>query len=174
MNRIVFIPALAALMGGALFAQDPRAGTPLTDQDRTFLQNAAKADQDEIDVGTLAQQKSSNSQVKSYANTLVNDHTKNKQEVENLAGKKGVSVQAKQGATARSEYQLLQGQSGATFDRSFASQMVQDHEKAISMFEQALKDTRDPDLRNYINSTLPVLRKHLTEAQNLDRNLNKG
>jgi putative membrane protein len=174
MNRTFFIPAIAALVGGALFAQDPRAGTTLSEQDRMFIQNAAKANQDEIDLGTLAQQKSSNSQVKSYANTLVNDHTKNKQEVENLAGKIGVSVQPHEGATARAENQQLQGLSGAMFDRTFATQMVQDHEKAVSMFEQALKDTKNPDIRNYINSTLPVLRKHLTEARDLDRNLNKG
>lgn len=174
MNRIFCISAIAALAGSALFAQDPRVGTSLSGQDRTFIQNAAKANQDEIDLGTLAQQKSSNSQVKSYANTLVNDHTKNKQEVENLAGKMGVSIQPHEGATARAEYQQLQGMSGAMFDRTFASQMVQDHEKAISMFEQELKDTQDTALRSYINSTLPVLRKHLTEARNIERNLNKG
>jgi putative membrane protein len=174
MNRTFCIPAIAALVGGALFAQDPRVGTPLSEQDRAFIQDAAKANQDEINLGKLAQQKSSNPQVKSYGQTLVNDHTKNLKELENLAAKKGVSVESHQGATARSEYQLLQGMSSAMFDRSFVSQMEQDHEKAISMFEQALKDTQDPDLRNYINSTLPVLRKHLTEARDIERNLNKG
>jgi putative membrane protein len=174
MNRTFCIPAIAALVGGALFAQDPRVGTPLSEQDRAFIQDAAKANQDEINLGKLAQQKSSNPQVKSYGQTLVNDHTKNLKELENLAAKKGVSVEPNQGATARSEYQLLQGMSSAMFDRSFVSQMEQDHEKAISMFEQALKDTQDPDLRNYINSTLPVLRKHLTEARDIERNLNKG
>jgi putative membrane protein len=174
MNRTLCIPAIAALVGGALFAQDPRVGTPLSEQDRAFIRDAAKANQDEIDLGRLAQQKSSNPQVKSYGQTLVNDHTKGLKELENVAAKKGVSVEPSPGATARSEYQLLEGMSGAMFDRSFVSQMEQDHEKAISMFEQALKDTQDPDLRNYINSTLPVLRKHLTEARDIERNLNKG
>src|SRR5580658_266152 len=174
MNRTSFIPAIAALVGGALFAQDPRVGTSLNEQDRMFIQNVAKANQDEIDFGNLAQQKSSNSQVKSYGTTLVTDHTKNQQELSNLAARNGVSIQPYQGATASSEYQLLQGQSGAMFDRSFASQMAQDHEKAISMFEQELMVTQDPAMRNYINSTLPVLRKHLNEARNIERNLNKG
>ena len=174
MNRTFCIPAIAAVVGGALFAQDPRVGTSLNEQDRMFIQNVAKANQDEIDLGNLAQQKSSNSQVKSYGNTLVTDHTKNQQELSNLAARKGVSIQPYEGATARSEYQLLQGQSGAMFDRSFASQMVQDHEKAISMFEQELMVTQDPAMRNYIDSTLPVLRKHLNEARNTERNLNKG
>jgi putative membrane protein len=174
MNRIFCIPAVAALVGGALFAQDPKVGTSLSEQDRGFIRDAAKANQDEIDLGKLAQQKSSNAQVKSYGQTLVNDHSKNLKELENLAAKNGVSVQPFQGATARAEYQRLEGLSGAMFDRSFASQMIQDHEKAISMFEQALKDTQDPAMRTYINSTLPVLRKHLNEARNIDRSLNKG
>jgi putative membrane protein len=174
MNRTFCLWAIVAFVGSALFAQDPRVGTSLGGQDRSFIQNAAKANQDEIDVGKLAQQKSSNSQVKSYGQTLVNDHSKNMRELENLAAKNGVSVQPSQGATARAEYQRLEGLSGPQFDRSFASQMIQDHEKAISMFEQALKDTQDPGVRNYINSTLPVLRKHLMEAQDLERNLKKG
>jgi putative membrane protein len=174
MNRTFCIPAIAALVGGALFAQDPRVGTPLSEQDRAFFQDAAKANQDEIDLGKLAQQKSSNPQVKSFGQTLVSDHTKNLKELENLAAKKGASVEPHQGATARAEYQQLEGLNGPQFDRTFASQMTQDHEKAISMFEQALKDTQDPGVRNYINSTLPVLRKHLTEARDIEHNLNKG
>jgi putative membrane protein len=174
MNRTFCFPAIAALVGSAVFAQDPRVGTSLSGQDRMFFQDAAKANQDEIDVGKLAQQKSSNSQVKSYGETLVSDHTKAQKELENLSAKKGASIEPYQGATARAEYQRLEGMSGANFDRSFVSQMVQDHEKAISMFEQALKNTQDPEVRNFINSTLPVLRKHLTEAQDLERKLNKG
>jgi putative membrane protein len=174
MNRTFYIPAIAALVGAGLFAQDPRAGSALSEQDRTFIQNAAKANQDEIDVGKLAQQKSSNPQVKSYAQTLVDDHTKSLRELENLAGKKGVSITPRQGATAGAEYSQLEGQSGVLFDRTFASQMVQDHEKAISMFEQALKNTQDPDVRNYINMTLPVLRNHLMQARDIERNVNKG
>jgi putative membrane protein len=167
MNRTFCFPAIAALVGSAVFAQDPRVGTSLSGQDRMFFQDAAKANQDEIDVGKLAQQKSSNSQVKSYGETLVSDHTKAQKELENLSAKKGASIEPYQGATARAEYQRLEGMSGANFDRSFVSQMVQDHEKAI-------KNTQDPEVRNFINSTLPVLRKHLTEAQDLERKLNKG
>jgi putative membrane protein len=172
MNRIFCLSAMAALVGSALFAQDPK--TSLSAQDRTFIQDAAKANQDEIDVGKLAEQKSSNPQVKSYGQTLVNDHTKGLKDLENVASKESFSIQPHQDATARAEYHKLEGLNGPQFDRTFVSQMVQDHEKAISMFEQALKNTQNPELRNYINSTLPVLRKHLTEAQDLERNLNKG
>jgi putative membrane protein len=174
MNRTFCFPAIAALVGSALFAQDPKAGTSLSAQDRAFMQDAAKANQDEIDVGKLAEQKSSNPQVKSYGQTLVNDHTKGLRDLENVASKESVSIEPHQGATARAEYQQLQNLNGPQFDRSFVSQMVQDHEMAISKFEQALKDTRNPELRNYINSTLPVLRKHLMEARDLQTNLNKG
>jgi putative membrane protein len=174
MNRTLCIPAIAALAGAALFAQDTRTGNSLTDQDRMFIQNTAKANQDEIEVGKLAEQKSSNAQVKSYGQMLVNDHTKALKELETLASKKNVSVTPYQGATARAEYSQLQGMNGAMFDRTFISQMVTDHEKTIAAFEQELKSTQDPDLRNYINTTLPVLRNHLTRAQELNRNLDKG
>jgi putative membrane protein len=174
MNRTFYFSAIAALAASTLLAQDPRTGTSLSGQDRTFIQDAAKGNREEIDMGRLAQQKSSHVQVKSFGQTLVTDHTKALKDLENLASKVGVSIPPQEGATARAEYQQLENLNGNQFDRTFASQMVQDHEKTISKFEQALKDTQNPDVRNYINSMLPTLRKHLMEARDLQSNLNKG
>jgi putative membrane protein len=172
MIRTFCILGITALMGSALFAQaDPKAPS---DQDRMFLQDAAKANQDEIALGKLAQEKSSNPQIKSFGMKLVNDHTKNQMELENLASSQGVSAPPRVDATTRSEYQQLQGQSGTQFDHAFTKLMMDDHEKAISMYEQALKDTKDPAVRRYINVTLPALRLHLREARSLERSLGKG
>ena len=43
-------------------------------QDHAFLQKADQANQAEIMMGKLAEQKASNSSVKSYAERIVNDH----------------------------------------------------------------------------------------------------
>ncbi|MGH9351177.1 MAG: DUF4142 domain-containing protein, partial [Terriglobia bacterium] len=138
-------------------------------QEQAFLQKADQANQAEIMMGKLAEQQASNSSVKSYAQRIVNDHTKNLTEVQELAQKKGVTLptessQSDISSSQKSEYQKLSGMTGSGFDQAFIKDMVQDHQMVISEFEKEMRTTRDSDIRNYINMTLPVLRAHLSEA----------
>jgi len=173
MYRLVCASTIAAFLGSALVAQqpDPKVAT-LSRAEQTFIQDAAKANQDEIAMGRLAQ-KSSNPQVKSYGDKLVADHTSVQKELESLAAAKGVTLETYD-ATSSSEYNRLSAMTGAAFDRSFAARAVRDHQRAISMYTGALRNAHDPELRTYINNTLPHLRMHLTEAEMLERGLGKG
>ena len=53
------------------------------------------------------------------------------------------------------------------FDRAFVKHMIAGHQKAIREFENASATLQDADLRDYADDTLPVLRKHLERAQEL-------
>ncbi|HEX5430371.1 MAG TPA: DUF4142 domain-containing protein [Bryobacteraceae bacterium] len=143
-------------------------------QDHAFLQKADQANQAEIMMGKLAEQKASNSSVKSYAERIVNDHTKNLKQLESLAKDKGVTLptessQSDVNSSEKSEYQKLSGMSGSEFDQAFIKDMIQDHQMAISEFEKEMRTTSDSDIRSYINMTLPTLRAHLSEAEQLQR-----
>ena len=61
----------------------------------------------------------------------------------------------------------LQTLRGAAFDTAFANAMVQGHNKAINMLEQAQNQVQRQELRTLIASTLPTLRQHLQLAQQL-------
>jgi len=52
---------------------------------------------------------------------------------------------------------------------------VQDHQKAVDMFEQQ-RDAKsaDSELQSYINNTLPTLQRHLTKAQSIQRTLSSS
>jgi len=56
---------------------------------------------------------------------------------------------------------------GAAFDTAFANMMVEGHQKAISMLEQAQGQIQHEELRTLITATLPTLRGHLQTAQSL-------
>jgi predicted outer membrane protein len=56
---------------------------------------------------------------------------------------------------------------GAAFDAAFASAMVDGHNKAISLLEQAQNQVQSADLKSLISSTMPTLQKHLQTAQSL-------
>jgi putative membrane protein len=61
----------------------------------------------------------------------------------------------------------LQTLHGAAFDTAFANVIVNGHNKAISMLEQAQNQVQRQEVRALIASTLPTLRQHLQLAQAL-------
>ena len=65
------------------------------------------------------------------------------------------------------DLQQLSTLRGAAFDSTFANAMVEGHNKAIGMLEQAQGQVQHEELRSLIASTLPTLRQHLQTAQSL-------
>jgi putative membrane protein len=51
--------------------------------------------------------------------------------------------------------------------------MVDDHKKDIEEFEDAEKKITDTEIRQFINNTLPVLRKHLDSCKLIQASLKK-
>ena len=45
--------------------------------------------------------------------------------------------------------------------------MIEEHRQAISAFEKEVSSGNDPDVTNWARKTLPTLRAHLAEAQEL-------
>jgi putative membrane protein len=56
---------------------------------------------------------------------------------------------------------------GAAFDKEFASFMVDDHKKAIAMFEQEAASSDPAQVTALATKTLPTLKAHLAKAQSL-------
>lgn len=79
----------------------------------------------------------------------------------------GQYQQQNQDSTGRAEMQRLATLRGAAFDTAFAKAMVDGHQKAISMLEQAQNQVQKQELRTLISSTLPTLRQHLQTAESL-------
>jgi putative membrane protein len=58
------------------------------------------------------------------------------------------------------EYQKLEKLSGSKFDAAYIKIMVTDHDKTVSAFEDASSKAKNPDLKAFVDKTLPVLRQH--------------
>ena len=61
----------------------------------------------------------------------------------------------------------LQDKSGPEFDTAYASEMVKDHQQAVTKFEQASRSATDPELKQFATSTLSKLREHSQMAEQL-------
>ena len=63
----------------------------------------------------------------------------------------------------------LSSMRGAEFDRAFADEMVRGHRDAIDTVTRERDQVRNSRVRDLIDKTLPVLRDHLSRAQQLTR-----
>ena len=68
----------------------------LSDSEKQLLQKIADADKAEIEMGQLAQSNASSPKVKDFGQKLVDDHTQNNQQLEQLAEQKGVELKSEE------------------------------------------------------------------------------
>lgn len=159
-NRaLLLVAAMAATIPGiAAAAPAPR-----------FLQDAVAGDNGEVDIGRLAQQRSSSRDVIEFGRTLERDHADARQQALQTARQLRIRVDA--GAIkpqARQLHRRLATLPPRAFDREFARAMVSDHRKDIATFEAQAR-TGDRATRQLARGTLPHLRHHLQMALNLQR-----
>lgn len=136
--------------------------------DRKFIQEAAGGGMFEVQAAQLAAKQASDPEVKKFAGMLVDQHTKANDELVKLANAKRVELPAAPPRAMRRDIEKLGKKQGEEFDREFVREVgVKSHEKTIKDFEKAGKDTKDPELKAFIDKTLPTLKEHLAMAQKL-------
>jgi putative membrane protein len=139
-----------------------------------ILTQIHQANLKEIAIGKMAEGKASTSEVRAYADQLVQDHTNVDRTVVTIAQKIGAHLQdtaaaARQGryegATRKSVQQKLDSASGAGFDRLFLQQTSSDHERLIRKLQQEREDASDDDVEALIDKIVPILEQDQELAQ---------
>ncbi|OZI63631.1 DUF4142 domain-containing protein [Bordetella genomosp. 11] len=140
----------------------------LASADKDFLENAAQGGHAEIEGSKMAQTKSSNADVKQFADQMVQDHTKANEELMALAAQKGYTPPDKPSIMQRTELKALSATSGETFDKMYVSRIgVAAHEDTVKLFKKAAAEAKDPDIKAWAAKTLPTLQHHLDMANAL-------
>jgi putative membrane protein len=138
--------------------------------DKSFATKAAQGGLAEVQTGQLVQQRNASPQAKQFAETLVQDHTQANDQLQQIAQQKDLNLPQQPSSDQRSELKKLGSLSGAQLDKAFARYEVQDHKQDIAMFEKEAKSGKDPELKDFAQKALPVLRRHLQMAQALENN----
>lgn len=146
--------------------QAPRAAAGAVSRaDRSFVREAAQADQAEIAMGRLAMQRSGNAAVRDYAQHLVQDHQDAGARLGQIAQSKGVALPAAPSNRQQRALQDLRHVTARDFDKHFLRQMVDDHQEAIDLFGHEVKGRhQDADLKEFAEQTLPKLQRHMAGA----------
>ena len=139
------------------------------------MKQAAQNGHAEVDGSKLALAKSGNAQVKTFAQQMVDDHTKAGDELEKLASSKGVGVPSKPSVAQQSKAKSLSAASGSTFDKRYAASIgVSAHEDTVKLFQKAANDAQDADVKAFAAKTLPTLEHHLQMAKDLKVAVDSG
>lgn len=136
--------------------------------DRKFIEAAAGSGMFEVQVSQLAATKATDPQVKSYASMLVDHHTAANNALVKIANARGVELPAAPKRSLRKDIEKLGKKNGDAFDREYVREVgIEAHEKDIKLFQKAGKDVKDPELKAFIDQTLPKLQEHLAQARKL-------
>ena len=141
--------------------------------DSEFLVDIAEVNLAEIEIGKLAQTKSSNPEVKKFGKMLVDEHTKSASEVSALAKAKNFTLPTSLTEDGKEEYKKLDEKSGLDFDKKFTDMMIDGHEKAIDKLKKATEDAKDQDVKLWASNNIAPLTAHLEHAKLLKQDLDK-
>jgi putative membrane protein len=144
-------------------------GATLNDKDKDFVTSVGKGGKAEVELAQDALAHATNADVKSFAQKLVDDHTKANGELEQYATAHGVTLPSEIEGKAKEAKERLMKLTGKSFDAAFVKQMVEDHDSTIKAFEDESKNGTDADLKSWVDKTLPTLRDHLKMAQDLQK-----
>ena len=170
MNKAKLAFITAALLG-ALTAQAQN----LAKSDQQMLEQLAQGNMAEIEAGKIALQKSQNAEVKSFAQQMIDDHTKGLQEVQSVAQAKGVTLPAEVDAKHKAMASKLDGLSGDAFDRTYLSQAgVNEHKKTHALVQKVQRNAKDADVKALGSRLEPTVAQHLTHVTQLNASIKAG
>ena len=141
------------------------------EKDLEFLTEAASAGLMEVELGKLAQQKPSSHAVKDYGRMMETHHSDANTKLKAVTQKLGVPVPSRMKAEHQENIDDLSKKSGEEFDKAYMDMMVKDHKEDINKFEDAQEDISDATIKQWVSSTLPVLKKHQQQAESIQEQI---
>lgn len=164
-------PATSDATGTATNATAASGGTvsSLSDDDKKFIEKAAFGGLAEVQLGQQMSTAAKNNDAKSFAQRMVTDHGKANDELKQLATTKGISLPADTDEKHKDAAKKVM--SSKNQDKAYMDEMVKDHDEDVKEFEEASGKAKDPDLKAWIDKTLPVLKDHQKMAHDINGKL---
>ena len=176
-TAVVAVGLLAAPLSFAQTGQPSHAAATsakdaLDQEDRTFVREAAVGGMAEVELSKIAQ-KSENADIKRFADRMIEDHTKANEQLTSIASRLGVDVPKTLDSEHARMREKLQTLHGKAFDDQYMHAMVEDHNKAVKLFQQEEHSGHNTELKQFAQKTLPTLEEHQKMAVELARKLSQ-
>jgi predicted outer membrane protein len=160
--------SMGASGAGQAAAGGAATGAKLSASDEKAVKDMAMADMAEVETGKLALSKSQNSDVKAFAQQMVDDHGQALTKVQALAQARGVTLPTELDAKHKAMSAKLEKLSGDAFDKSYmANAGVKDHKAVLAKLKSDAKKIKDPDVKALADQHTPVVEQHLKSAEQM-------
>lgn len=181
-GMLMAIIAAASLGGVAVAApatadvtqpQTSSAAAPLDKQDKSFLEEAAQSSLMDVRLGQLGVKQAEHPDVRSFAQEMIDEHTKIKDRLAEIAQAKGVVMPQALDKTNQDKIDKLAQLQGDKFDREFMREAIDAHKSGLKAFEKETTNGKDPELKQVAATTVPILQEHLTRAKEIASRVKK-
>ena len=147
------------------------AMSTVDDKAKDFAKEAAEGGMMEVQLGNIAEKNASSQSVKDFGKMMVDDHSKINDNMKDLAAKKNVTLPTTVSSDQQKEIDKLSKKTGNDFDKNYVSMMIDDHKKDIAAFKKSGDKITDPDFKDFVIKTLPILQKHLDSIQAIKKRM---
>ncbi|RAJ00301.1 putative membrane protein [Chitinophaga skermanii] len=124
---------------------------------------------EEIAMSEAATSRSTNAEVKKFAETMITAHKKLNEEMAALAASKGITLPAALDEGQQKDVANLTAESN--FDKEYIDKAVAAHKDAVKLFDDQSKDANDPDIKAAFAKNLAEIRHHLEMAEKLQKKI---
>jgi putative membrane protein len=147
------------------------AGQP-SPADLEFVKSALQGSMAEVQTAQLALQKSTNDQVKQFAQRMITDHTKLIAQMKPVAMQLGVKIPSGPDKKQKAMMAKLQALSGSDFDTAYVKAMLKDHKTDDSEFKMEIANAQSPAVKDAAKQGDPVIESHLQMIEGIARGMN--
>jgi putative membrane protein len=135
--------------------------------DKQFVADTASAGTLETRLGLYASTNAADTDVKHFAETMVNDHRQANDELQTIASEKSIEIPKSLRDGDQKVLDRLEKLTGVEFDKAYMVQMIEDHKNTIAAFEKEVREGTEVLVKGFAEKTLPALREHLQMAETI-------
>jgi putative membrane protein len=132
-----------------------------------FVATAASSNKFEVQSSWMALKVSTNKDVKSFAQEMVDDHKKAAKGLKAAASAEKIEFPKATNDKDKALLAALKGKRAAEFDRIYIDEQTKAHDEAIGLFTAYSQAGDKPKLKAFAAETLPTLKKHQEHVQKL-------
>lgn len=177
MKSVLIAASTAMLLSGCstMMADDMEMGSRTTAGSMVmpttasaYMEMAHSSDMFEIESSQLALQMSRNPAVRSFAQMMVNDHTRMMNEMMAMAPAMGMNMASMPMMARHMEMmQRLRAASAADFDMMYKREQMMAHEEGLMMHRAYAARGDNPALKAMAARAVPMIQMHMTRARAL-------
>jgi putative membrane protein len=134
--------------------------------DTGYIRQAIRGNSLEVALGRVAESRAENSEVKSFAERMVEDHNTMNREWTDLARRNRMTVAVVDfGPNGKQTIDRLEDLDGTEFDQAYMSEMLRQHEEDLAAFERMASSASSSNVKQLAQNGVPTIREHLSLAR---------